>query len=83
MRSRPKRLLFTSSPAYGHLLPMFPLMRAAQQAGHEVAVATGPNMVPFVLGRGLHAVAAGPTWQSITQDRNQAIDAAGLEPDDR
>ena len=82
MRSRPQRLLFTASPAYGHLLPMFPLIRAAEMAGHEVRVATGPNLVPFALDRRLTAVAVGPSWQAITKARNQAVEEAGLEPDD-
>ena len=39
------RLLFTASPAYGHLLPLLPMLRAATTAGHDVRLATGPDMV--------------------------------------
>lgn len=32
------RILISTWPAHGHLLPMLPLARAAQDAGHEVGV---------------------------------------------
>ncbi len=57
------RVLFTSCPAYGHLLPMLPLIRAAERAGHEVRVATGPDLLDQMSARGLDARAIGPTWQ--------------------
>ena len=57
------RVLFTSCPAYGHLLPMLPLVRAAERAGHEVRVATGPDLLGQLSARGLDARAIGPTWQ--------------------
>ena len=33
------RLLFTSTPLFGHFMPMLALIDAAMQAGHEVVVA--------------------------------------------
>jgi UDP:flavonoid glycosyltransferase YjiC (YdhE family) len=56
------RVLFTSCPAYGHALPMLPLMRAAQRAGNDVRVATGPDLVGPLASRGLDVRAVGPTW---------------------
>ena len=44
------KVLFGSWPAYGHLLPMVPLIRAAQRAGHEVRVTSGADMTA-VIGR--------------------------------
>jgi len=44
------KVLFGSWPAYGHLLPMLPLIRAAQRAGHEVVVTSGADMTD-VIGR--------------------------------
>ena len=38
------RILVTTSPLYGHFLPMLPLIRAARAAGHQVVVATGPDL---------------------------------------
>ena len=44
------KVLFGSWPAYGHLLPMLPMVRAAQAAGHEVVVTSGSDMAGL-LGR--------------------------------
>jgi UDP:flavonoid glycosyltransferase YjiC (YdhE family) len=38
------RILFSGVPALGHLLPLVPLARAAQSAGHDVAVLTSGGM---------------------------------------
>lgn len=42
------RILFGSWPAYGHLLPMVPLIRAAQRAGHDVLVSSGSDMAGLI-----------------------------------
>ncbi|HEX6760773.1 MAG TPA: hypothetical protein VF086_20535 [Propionibacteriaceae bacterium] len=42
------RILCTSNPLVGHWLPMLPFAQAAQQAGHEVVIATGPDAVPEI-----------------------------------
>ena len=57
------RVLFTSCPAYGHLLPMLPLIRAAERAGHDVRVATGPDLLGQLAARGLDGRAVGRTFQ--------------------
>jgi UDP:flavonoid glycosyltransferase YjiC (YdhE family) len=56
------RVLFTSCPAHGHALPMLPLIRAAQHAGHEVRVATGPDLAGSLAARGLDVHTVGPAW---------------------
>jgi UDP:flavonoid glycosyltransferase YjiC (YdhE family) len=56
------RVLFTSCPAYGHALPMLPLVRAAQRAGHDVRVATGPDLVGPLATRRLDVQSVGPTF---------------------
>ena len=50
------RVLISTWPAHGHLLPILPLARAAQRAGHEVVVASGAEGVAEARRRGL------PTW---------------------
>ena len=55
------RVLFTSCPAYGHALPMLPLIRAAERDGHEVRVATGPDLTGALAARGLDVHAVGPS----------------------
>src|SRR4051812_21468676 len=66
------RVLFTSCPAYGHGLPMLPLIRAAARAGHDVRVATGPDLVAPLASRGLDVHAVGPTWES-SWSANEAV----------
>ena len=41
---------------------MLPLMRAAERAGNEVRVATGPDLLGPLSSRGLDVHAVGPTW---------------------
>ena len=53
------RILFTTWPAYGHLLPMLPLARAAQAAGHDVVVSSGADLLPLIERLGLPAVIVG------------------------
>ena len=55
------RVLFGSWPAYGHLLPMLPLIRAAQRAGHEVVVSSGADMSALVGRLGVAAYRSGVT----------------------
>lgn len=55
------RLLFTSCPAYGHANPMLPLVNEARQAGHDVAVATGAELVPEFERRGFDPWLVGPS----------------------
>lgn len=57
------RVLFTACPAYGHVLPMLPLIRAAERAGHDVRVATGPDLRLPLASRGLDVHAIGSTFE--------------------
>ncbi len=55
------KILFSAWPGYGHLLPMLALVRAAQRAGHEAVISTGPDLAPYASSLGVVTVAAGPT----------------------
>jgi UDP:flavonoid glycosyltransferase YjiC (YdhE family) len=55
------RVLLTAHPLHGHVNAMLPLARAARDAGHQVAFATGPDMAGHIAAHGLDAWAAGPT----------------------
>ncbi|HYO17704.1 MAG TPA: hypothetical protein VES02_03430, partial [Dermatophilaceae bacterium] len=59
------RLLFTSTPLFGHLLPMLPLIDAATLAGHDVIVATGPDLAHEVTRRGLTLWQVGPSMAEV------------------
>ena len=69
------RILVTSFPALGHFHPVAPLALAARDAGHEVRVATGPDLCEWVERCGLEAHAVG-----ISQAEAQRV-AAERYPD--
>ena len=77
------RMLLTSNPLVGHWLPMLPLARAAQAAGHEVVVAAGPNVVPDIERRGLTAWAIGPQLETIQAGLRDRPRAAAESDADR
>lgn len=54
------RILCTFVGGLGHLAPLLPLTRAAQAAGHEVAVAGSGGLVPRIEGAGFRAYATSP-----------------------
>ncbi|QMU75046.1 glycosyltransferase [Streptacidiphilus sp. PB12-B1b] len=54
------KILFSSTPAFGHLLPLFPLARAFQGQGHTVGVLTAAGLAPLLEAEGFEALAAGP-----------------------
>jgi UDP:flavonoid glycosyltransferase YjiC (YdhE family) len=51
------RILFTFAGGSGHFEPLIPIARAANAAGHVVAVAGAPAMVPIVEAAGFTAFA--------------------------
>jgi UDP:flavonoid glycosyltransferase YjiC (YdhE family) len=55
------KILFSAWPGYGHLMPMVALVRAAERAGHEAVITTGPDLAPYASRLGVATVAAGPT----------------------
>src|SRR6187402_276498 len=55
------RMLFSTVPAHGHLLPLLPLADAAKQAGHDVVVASGREGVIEAVRRGFTAWDVGPS----------------------
>ena len=78
------RILFTSVPAYGHALPMLPLVRAAIRAGHDVRFATGPDLVGPLRSRGIPAYVAGPTFAGMQQTRQDlAPDIDRMPPEEQ
>ncbi|MFF5772171.1 glycosyltransferase [Streptomyces californicus] len=70
------RILFSGTPAYGHLIPLLPLERAAREAGHDTAVLTHGSMADVVAPA--RVLAAGPTLESVMTEvhRRTGADAA-------
>src|SRR3712207_4453795 len=55
------RVLIVSGALHGHVNTTLPLALAAQQGGHAVAFATGPELAPALARRGLATWPVGPT----------------------
>ena len=70
------RILFTTSPLIGHLRPMLPLLRAASAAGHDVVVATGPDLIRQLQSRGFQTWSVGPSAADIVAARRAQPPAA-------
>ena len=50
------RILFSFVGGTGHFLPLVPIVRAAERAGHTVAVTGGPRMTGTIRGAGFEAL---------------------------
>ena len=74
------RVLFTASPLVGHIFPMLPLMNAARDAGHEVVMATGAEMVPDVRRRGFTTWTVGPGIAEAIAELRQASEPPAASP---
>lgn len=77
------KILFSGCPGYGHLYPMLPLARAAVRAGHDVVLATGPDLAPHLAGRGFQTWAVGPSLAESWARRNDAGSELGPIPPER
>lgn len=55
------RILFTACPMHGHVNPILPLVLAARDAGHDVAVATGADVVPHIERHNITTWTVGPS----------------------
>ncbi|MDH6627566.1 UDP:flavonoid glycosyltransferase YjiC (YdhE family) [Streptomyces sp. LBL] len=75
------KALFTTFPAYGHLLPMLPLAQAAAAAGDEVVIAAPKDLHQAV--DGLTTRVLGPSLPDILaeNDRRSGEDVLGYRSD--
>ena len=55
------RILFSACPMFGHVNPILPLVLAARDAGHDVVVATGADMVGKLAAHGVTTWTVGPS----------------------
>ncbi|MBE8478409.1 glycosyltransferase [Streptomyces justiciae] len=54
------RILFSSTPQHGHLLPVLPLARAFRDRGDEVSVITSASFGPLFAAEGITLLPVGP-----------------------
>jgi UDP:flavonoid glycosyltransferase YjiC (YdhE family) len=74
------RVLFSSTPGYGHVFPMLPLARAFAAAGHEVLWATSAESCSLLDGTGIAAAPAGLSGAGLREGRGAVLAAAGQVP---
>jgi UDP:flavonoid glycosyltransferase YjiC (YdhE family) len=76
------RLLFTFAGGSGHFEPLVPIARASAEAGHSVAFAGQPVMIPVIEAAGFTAFATGGATLSGTSERLPLL-KLDLEREDR
>ncbi|MEB3370843.1 hypothetical protein [Saccharopolyspora mangrovi] len=77
------RILFSATPAYGHVLPLAPLMQAAVAAGHAVALTTSAGVRDQVgpeLAAEVEWLAAGAMPMEFSQDAARRTGADPFHP---
>ncbi|MEV6421367.1 glycosyltransferase [Streptomyces sp. NPDC051662] len=62
------RILFSSTPAHGHLLPQLPLAHAFRERGDDVAFLTAGGLAPVLAREGFDLLPAGPTMDVLVAD---------------
>ena len=78
------RVLVSTWPAHGHLLPLLPMIRAAQRAGHDVVVASGAEGVAEARRRGLTTWDIGPSRaEADAAFRGRVPDLGAVPPERR
>ncbi|MEH1164401.1 glycosyltransferase [Micromonospora sp. CPCC 205539] len=71
------RVLFSTTPAFGHFLPLLPLARAFRRQGHDVAVVTAVGMTPLISPEGFELLAAGPMPDALFAEVGRKL---GINP---
>ena len=78
---RTVRILVSTWPAHGHLLPLLPVARAARRAGHDVVVASGAEMAAEARRRGFEAWDVGPSRSEADAAFRAVVpDVAAIDP---
>jgi UDP:flavonoid glycosyltransferase YjiC (YdhE family) len=54
------RILFTTAPGVGHLLPLLPVARASRDRGHEVVIGGGASLTAIIDAAGFRHELMGP-----------------------
>lgn len=78
----PLRILVSVRPYHGHFHSLVPLARALVDAGHDVAVATAPELAPAVLGAGLAWYPAGLHPDTVLAIGDDEDDDEDIEDED-
>src|SRR5438093_3793983 len=68
------RMLFTFAGGTGHFLPLVPLARAADEAGHQVAFGGQPGMLSVIEQAGFSAFDTGGPTLLATSERTPLLE---------
>jgi UDP:flavonoid glycosyltransferase YjiC (YdhE family) len=80
----PARILISTWPAHGHLLPLLPIARASQRAGHSVVIASGAEGAAEARRRGFEVWEVAPSRaESDAAFRAAVPDLAAIQPERR
>jgi UDP:flavonoid glycosyltransferase YjiC (YdhE family) len=71
------RILFFSSPLYGHVIPQISLARAFRDRGDDVAFVTNEALAPFFAAEHLGFLPAGPGAQGVMAEM---VRRTGIDP---
>ncbi len=66
------RVLVTANPAWGHVNPLLPIVRAAQCQGAQVVLATGPDLAAALAARDITTWTVGPAFPRMVSDGSSA-----------
>ncbi|MET7994343.1 glycosyltransferase [Amycolatopsis sp. NPDC005232] len=78
------RILFSATPAHGHIIPLLPLARSFRAQGDDVALLTAGSLASSFVGEGMVPLAAGPALDVLMGEvmrRTGADPLAGLTPE--
>lgn len=73
------RLLFSSPPSTGHVLPLLPVATAARRAGHATALLSDAGVAPLV--RPLHVLPVGSTMPAMLAEHTRRTGAHQARPE--
>lgn len=73
------RVIFSTVPGLGHMIPLLPLARAFAGQGHQVAVLASAGLAEFLVDEPVEHLQAGPMYDVLFDevDRRAAHDARG------
>ena len=74
------RVLFSSVPAVGHVVPLLDLAQAMQSAGHEVRFATNSECHHLIVAAGLAPLAAGMSSVEMREERRRRWPETDRQP---
>ncbi|SEG92049.1 UDP:flavonoid glycosyltransferase YjiC, YdhE family [Actinacidiphila yanglinensis] len=74
------RILFSSTPAHGHLLPQLPLARAFRDRGDDVSVISSASFAPMLAAERIDLLPVGPEAAELLAEAARRTGGVATEP---